>query len=73
MCLVHFRLVVLPLQLIVVGSYPVRSSRFPSHLLLEEKIGSYPVLLGRNRCPTAPKVQDLDKNVLKFVMNLTHL
>jgi hypothetical protein len=55
--LVLFRLVVPLLQLGVVGLYPVQDIWFPNHLPLEG-VGSYPDLLGHNRWPMVPRVQD---------------
>jgi hypothetical protein len=59
MGLVHFKLVVPPLQAGVVGPYLAWGAWFLSHLPLEET-GSYPDLLGRNWRPTVPGVQDCD-------------
>jgi hypothetical protein len=47
------------LQIGAVGLYPVWGTWFPSHLSLEG-IGLYPDLLGRNRWPIVPGVQDPD-------------
>jgi hypothetical protein len=63
--LILFRLIFPPLQPRVVGPYPVWSIRFSSHLLLEgTKL--YPVLLGCNRRPVVPGVQDPDNSPRAF-------
>jgi hypothetical protein len=63
--LVLFSLVVPHFQTGVVGSYPIRSIWFPSHLLLEGT-GSYPDFLGLNRWPMVPRVQDPDSSPRTF-------
>jgi hypothetical protein len=60
-----FRLVVSPLWPKVVVPYLVCSIWFPSHLPLEET-RSYPDLLGHNRQPVVPGVQDPDKLIVLF-------
>jgi hypothetical protein len=57
--LVLFKLVVPPFQPGVVGPYPVRRIWFPYRLSLEGTM-SYLDLLGHNRRPTVPRIQDLD-------------
>jgi hypothetical protein len=51
-----FSLVVPPLQLGVMGPYPVRGVWFPNRLPLEELVISR--FLGHNRPPTVPGIQD---------------
>jgi hypothetical protein len=56
-----FKLVVPPLHPGVLRPYIVWSTWFPSHLPLE-RTRSYPDLLGCNRRPAVPRVQDPDNS-----------